>query len=99
MAVLLCAVLAVGGCKKDTQDDPVPVDNSPVEHSSISARPDKGCGVFFEVHYGDAYKTLREAEEYKPGLRDYYVRELSDHRNEYLLAGISANERKDWLSS
>ena len=102
MAVLVGAsLLAASGCKKgvDTEEE-IPVDNTPVEHSSISARPPKGCGSgFYSVHYGDAYKTLREAEEYKPGLRDHYVRELSDRRNEYLLAGISASERKDWLTS
>lgn len=76
------------------------MDNTPVQHSDISPKPPKGCGGgFYSVHYGDAYKTLREAEEYKPGLRDHYVRELSDRRNEYLLAGISANERKEWLTS
>ena len=79
---------------------PLPVDDTPVQHSAISPRPPKGCGGgFFSVHYGDAYKTLREAEDYKPGLRDYYVRELSDRRNEYLLAGISATRRADWLTS
>src|SRR6202008_3711023 len=36
---------------------------------------------------------------YKPGERAYYVRELSDRRNEYLLAGISPSFRKDWLGS
>jgi hypothetical protein len=102
MAVLACAwVVAASGCKKKLEvEEEIPVDNTPVEHSAISPKPPKGCGGgFYSVHYGDAYKTLREAEEYKPGLRDYYVRELSDRRNEYLLAGISANERKEWLSS
>ena len=69
-------------------------------HSPISAQPPKGCGSgFWSVHYDNAYKTLREAEDYKPGLRTYYVRELNDRRNEYLLAGISPSFRKDWLSS
>jgi hypothetical protein len=77
-----------------------PADNSPVVHSQISAHVPSGCGGgFWSVHYEDAYKTLREAEEYKAGERTYYVRELSDRRNEYLLAGISPSFRKDWLSS
>jgi hypothetical protein len=100
--VLGCAgVLAVSGCKKtDTEDPPIEKDDTPVEHSDISPKPDKGCGgAFWSVHYGDAYKTLREAEEYKPGLRDYYVSELSDRRNEYFLAGISPTERAEWFSS
>ena len=102
LLVWACAVV-VNGCKKggDAEAEaPPPVDDTPVEHSDISPKPEKGCGgAFFGVHYGDAYKTLREAEEYKAGLRDFYVRELSDRRNEYLLAGISANERKEWLTS
>ena len=74
-------------------------DLAPV-HSPISAQPPKGCGSgFWSVHYDNAYKTLREAEDYKSGLRTYYVRELNDRRNEYLLAGISQNFRKDWLGS
>ncbi len=69
-------------------------------HSAISSHPPSGCGnAFWSEHYEDAYKTLREAEEYKPGERVYYVRELSDRRNEYLLAGISPSFRKDWLIS
>jgi hypothetical protein len=101
-AVWVCAgLLAATGCSKhDDGDGPIPVDDTPVVHSDISSKPPKGCGSpFWSVHYGDAYKTLREAEEYKAGGRDYYVRELSDRRNEYLLASISPNERKEWLSS
>jgi hypothetical protein len=77
-----------------------PPDNSPVVHSQIAAHPPGDCGGgFWSVHYEDAYKTLREAEDYKRGERDYYVRELSDRRNEYLLASISPKFRKDWLKS
>jgi hypothetical protein len=99
-AVSVCAVF-VGGCKKGVDvEDPIPVDDTPVQHSDIAPRPPKGCGgAVMGIHYGDAYKTLREAEEYKPGLRDYYVRELNDRRNEYLLSGISPSFRKDWMSS
>lgn len=94
-------LLAMSGCKKgDDVEDPIPVDNTPVQHSAISPKPPQGCGSpFYSVHYGDAYKTLREAEDYKPGARAYYVRELSDRRNEYLLAGISAQERNEWFTS
>lgn len=100
MAVLACACfLAVSGCKSGDVEA-LPPDDSPVVHSSISPKPAKGCGSpFYSVHYSSAYKTLREAEEYKAGARDYYVRELNDNRNEYLLAGISASERKDWFES
>lgn len=100
MAMLTCVLVATG-CKKGIDvEDPVPVDNTPVQHSEISPRAPKGCGGgFFSSHYGDAYKTLREAEDFKLGARDYYVRELSDYRNEYLLASISPKFRADWFSS
>lgn len=45
----------------------------------------------------DMETTLREAEEYKPGLRDYYVRDFNDRRNDYLMAAISHNFRKEWF--
>ncbi len=110
IAVIACAcVFVAGACKKhggggggsgggsDTQGDPPEVDNAPVEHSAISSHSPSGCGVVYSIHYGDAYKTLRDAEDYKPTARDYYVRELSDNRNEYLLAGISAKSREEWF--
>jgi hypothetical protein len=98
--VLACVcLLTASGCKKG-DDEAIPVDDTPVQHSEISNKAPKGCGGgFWSHHYGQAYKTLREAEEYKAGQRDYYVSELNDHRNEYLLAGISPEFRKDWFSS
>jgi hypothetical protein len=66
----------------------------------VSSKPPAGCNnPVIGVHYDDAYKTLRQAEDYKPGSRNYYVQELSDRRNEYLLAGISPKFRAEWFSS
>ena len=45
----------------------------------------------------DMETTRREAEEYKPGLRDYYVQDFNDRRNDYLMAAISPSFRKEWL--
>ena len=101
VAVIACACVSIAvGCKGhggDTQGDPPEVDNTPAQHSSISSKSPAGCGVVYSIHYGDAYKTLREAEDYKQTARTWYVRELSDNRNEYLLAGISAQARAEWL--
>lgn len=99
LAVLCC--LSTIGCKKGVDvEAPPPVDDTPVQHSEIAARAPKGCtSPAFSFHYDSAYQTLREAEEYKPALRSYYVRQLSDRRNEYLLAGISPSARKEWLGS
>ncbi len=111
LAALVLGLAAVlSGCKKSNAavgavtggvaaEEAAPADDTPVQHSTISPKAPKGCGSAYAVHYGQAYKTLREVEEYKPGLRDYYVRELNDNCNEYLLAGISERERKDWLKS
>jgi hypothetical protein len=98
---LLAALAACGsGSSSGSSEAGPPPDNSPVVHSEISAHAPKDCGSgFWSVHYEDAYKTLREAEDYKAGARAYYVRELSDRRNEYLLAGISPSFRADWLKS
>ena len=50
-------------------------------------------GVWLE----DMKTTLREAEEYKPGLRDYYVQDFNDRRNKYLEAAISPSVRREWF--
>jgi hypothetical protein len=49
------------------------------------------------VHLADLEKTRKEAEEFRPGLRDYYVSELSDRKNLYLEAALSPSRRKEWL--
>ncbi len=94
------ALLSLVSCKKNAADeDKLPVDDSPVVHAEFSPHAPKGCGSgFYSVHYADALKTLRQAEDFKPGERDYYVSELSDRRNEYLNAGISPSERAEWLN-
>lgn len=102
ISFVLACVFVVGGCKghgSDTQGEPAPEDNAPIQKSDISPKSPAGCGVVYSIHYADAYKTLREAENYKPTARTYYVRELSDNRNEYLLAGISPKSREEWLGS
>jgi hypothetical protein len=50
-----------------------------------------------EVHLTDLEKTRKEAEEFRPGLRDYYVSELNDRKNIYLEAALSPSRRKEWL--
>ena len=95
---LAVVMLGASGCKKGHQEDKLPVDDSPVQHSALSPKAEKGCGNY-SWHYDGAYKTLREVEDFRPGKRDYYVRELNDRRNEFLLAGISPSFRKDWFDS
>ncbi len=112
--VVLWACALVAGCHghgggkhgkssgggSDTQGDPPIADDTPPEHADIPSKPPHGCGSpFYAVHYGDALKTLREAESYKATARKYYVRELSDRRNEYLEAGISPKLRETWFTN
>jgi hypothetical protein len=88
------------GGSGDTQADPPVADNTPPEHADLPSRAPKGCGGgFYSIHYGDAMKTLREAENFKATERQYYVRELSDRHNEYLEAGISPKLREEWFTS
>jgi hypothetical protein len=67
--------------------------------SEVSEKPPAGCGSpVLSIHYENAYKTLHQAEQYSPGNQPYYVEEMDDQRNEYLLAGISPKFRTDWLA-
>jgi hypothetical protein len=75
-----------------------PTSPSTPETPATPARND--CSdSFTEVHNEGMRKTLKEAEEYTPTLRNYYVEDFSDNRNEYLRAAISPSERKEWLTS
>jgi hypothetical protein len=97
---LLLSGLLAGLVMNTSNGQEAPPDNSTVVHSQISPHAPAGCGVAYQVHYDRAYKTLREAEDFRPGgERHYYVSEMNDNRNEYLLAGISPNFRQHWLDS
>lgn len=50
-----------------------------------------------DVHLTDIEKTRKEAEEFRPGLREYFVSTLSDRKNLYLEASLSPSAREDWL--
>jgi len=98
--IAVAAFALVAACHgSDTQGKEAPDDNTPVEHANIPPKVAPGCGIVYSIHYGDAMKTLKDAEEYRPKLRTYYVRELSDNRNEFLLAAISPKFRDDWFGS
>ena len=51
------------------------------------------------VYMKDIETTRAQAEEYKPGLRDYYVQDFSDRQNIYLKASLSQTRRKEWLGT
>ena len=71
--------------------------SSPSEETSASTRASDVCNdAVIEVLSDDMRKTLAQAMEYRPGLRDYYVQDFNDRRNEYLRAAISPSKRKEW---
>ena len=70
------------------------------EYKALVATPvvkDCSSDPVTNVHLADLEKTRKEAEEFRPGLRDYYVSTLSDRKNRYLEAALSPSERKEWL--
>jgi hypothetical protein len=52
-----------------------------------------------DVHLGDLATTKKQAAEYTPGLRDYYVQDFNDRQNIYLKASLSKSRRQEWLGS
>jgi hypothetical protein len=70
------------------------------EYKALVATPvvkDCNSDPVTQVHLTDLGKTRTEAEEFRPGSRDYYVSTLNDRKNLYLEAALSPSERKDWL--
>lgn len=70
------------------------------EYKQLVATPvvkDCNSDAVTRVHLEDLEKTRREAESFRPGLRGYYVSELSDRKNIYLEAALSPSTRKEWL--
>lgn len=54
---------------------------------------------YVKHHVGEIKKTQAEAEEFRPGLRSYYVSELNDRRNTYLESALLDSSRKEWFKS
>ena len=65
------------------------------ETESAPARKACSDGVT-QVYLEDIAKYRAEAEEYRPGLRDYFVSTASDGKNKYLEAAMIPNVRKEW---
>ena len=91
--------------EKPAMAQPTSVQTTPTTTKTISTsdeestptKAENNCNDgFTQVHTEDMRKTLAQATEYRPGLRDYYVQDFSDRRNEYLRAAISPSQRKEW---
>jgi len=62
-----------------------------------NAQSCKGGDAVFRVHSDNIETTKKQAADYKPGARDYYVRDFNDNENLYLKAALSPSRRQDWL--
>jgi hypothetical protein len=54
-------------------------------------------GIAISFHLENLEKTKKQAADYKPGTRDYYVRDFNDNENIYLKASLLPKRRKKWL--
>lgn len=67
--------------------------------SSGQSSATKDCTAPFVLSHMDSIKKVRnEVDEYRPGLRDYYVSTLSDNKNLYLEAALLPTQRKNWYT-
>lgn len=57
----------------------------------------KGSPIF-DIHNENVEITKKQAAEYKPGLRDFYVRDFNDAENVYLKAALSKRRRDEWFA-
>jgi hypothetical protein len=75
--------------------------SGPVDNSSRPSSSGNDCDKdpAAEVHLEDLEKTRKEAEEFRPGQREYYVSTLSHSKNIYLEAALLSSMRKQFLDS
>jgi len=64
---------------------------------SPAAQSCKSGDAVFQVHSDNIEITKKQAADYKPGARDYYVRDFNDNENLYLKAALSPSRRQEWL--
>ena len=78
-------------------------DNSSTNTSSDSALSNSNSNACtsptVRANLEDIEKTRKEAEEYRPGLRDYYVSTLDDRKNRYFEAAMMPSKRKEWYAN
>jgi hypothetical protein len=54
-------------------------------------------GPFYQVHFENIEKTKKQAANFKPGARAFYVSDFNDNENIYLKAALSPARRKKWF--
>jgi hypothetical protein len=94
--------------KEKPQPSPTTTTDKPSETKATTAagstaatpKPAGACDdSTLNLHLKDIAKTRAEAEEFTPGLRNYYVSTLSDRKNRYLEAALLPKVRTDWLKT
>lgn len=66
--------------------------------SSVLGQDCKGDAVF-DYHNASIETTKKQAADYVPGRRDYYVQDFNDNQNIYLKAALSPSKRQGWLGN
>ena len=83
-----------------TTNDTNRPDNTEREQTNTQTSSDSCSGdIVMDVYLKDIEKTRKEAAEYTPGGRDYYVSDYSDRENKYLKASLSPSRRQEWMKN
>ena len=71
----------------------------PVAAASNTSSPAADCtkDPATEIHLEDVEKTRKEAEDFRPGLRQFYVSEMNHSKNIYLEAALLPWQRTEFL--
>ena len=91
LLMMVSATSSVSLAQRSASDDGARNDGKAVAARDCNDNP------LAEIHLKDLEKTRKEAEEFTPGLREYYVSTLSDSKNLYLEAALSPSAREEWL--
>ena len=87
---------------KTTTNEVITDTGNPTDKTEIKSTNTVGScrgDVVMDIYLKDIAATRKEAEEFKPGLRDYYVSDFSDRENKYLKASLSPLRRNEWMKT
>ncbi|HKX82607.1 MAG TPA: hypothetical protein VJL58_00175 [Pyrinomonadaceae bacterium] len=75
-------------------------DNVQLEQTNSQTSANSCSGdIVMDVYLKDIETTRKQAAEYVPGIRDYYVQDYSDRENKYLKASLSQSRRQEWMKN
>ena len=70
---------------------------APTTQTQPAAAANCRSNAAVSIHLDDIETTKKQAADYTPGARAYYVREFNDRKNVFLEAALSATRRADYL--